>query len=39
MQWKSSEHGLTMSSEFTVTQSVVVSFYLALELILHYTIC
>ena len=37
MQWKSSEHGLT-SSEFTVTQSVV-SFYLALELILHYTIC
>ena len=38
MQWKSHEHGLT-SSEFTVTQSVVVSFYLALELILHYTIC
>ena len=37
IQWKISEHGLA-SSDFTVTQSVVISFYLALELLLHYTI-
>ena len=37
IQWKISEHGLA-SSDLTVTQSVVISFYLALELLLYYTI-